>query len=232
MNHVIRYYSRYLGSWNRLIFHEYGLEDVQKKQLGGDVEFFRITRQDMDRLDQMLEDMDIPSEFTIEDALQRIQRGYRCYCVSDRDRIVGYLWFAVKRYWIPYCNATLHVRDHECYSFNVYVLKQYRGRNLFNRLKQFAFVDLKGDGFTRSIGSYFHWNAASRRANEKLGSSAIGAVDFGYAAGIPWRIVRTDGLELEFHDRWFSVFSHIVKRARNRRLPPVGAEASPRGGRR
>ena len=206
---------RYLFSKNRLIFCEFFLDKIKGWEKPNGIVFERFNTGEMELLDRTLQEMDFKSDFTLDDAIARFQKGYFFYVAKRQSRIIGYCWWAVKNHHIQYFHGSIKLRPNEIYCLNNYIDKAFRGLGLLNMLKAYAFCDLKNYGYTRDIVGYFSWNKAAKRANEKLGYSFIGSVTYGYVFTIRYLLNTVTTNKISFNRVPLSFWKKLSKKIRN-----------------
>jgi len=213
---LVKALTKYIFSSNEMLFHEFYLDKVKSWEAPKAITFERFSENEMTLLGEALLEMDFPSEFTLREANERLQNGYFLYVAKKGGKIIGFRWSGVNRCYIPYFNATIHLRRDETYGFNTYIHPAYRGMGILNALKEHSFRELRQFGYRRDIGGYFSWNRAIRKAHEKFGSQHIGSVKFGYICTIKYvfNSVRTN--KIVFHDGPLSLWRTIYKQSKIR----------------
>lgn len=211
----MKYYLKYILSYNRLIFHEYRLDDLIQQPKNENYFFDMLDTYNIHLINDILSKQEIKSEFDFSKAKARLQMGYYCFIVKYLDEIVGYFWIATNYYHIPYCNATVYLKDDEVIGLNAYILPTFRGLNLFNQLKKYALLYLYNRDFKKYIGMFFSWNKASKQANLKFGSNITGSIYFGYILLMKYQFTNIPNVHIVFHDNMFAFFSKAMNKITN-----------------
>ena len=55
--------------------------------------------------------MEFKSEFTINDAFTRLEKGYFCYVAKKNEDLIAYLWIATKDFRIPYFDGIIILKE-------------------------------------------------------------------------------------------------------------------------
>lgn len=220
LNQVCHNGAKFLYSANRMVFHEFRLDTLQEPTsgIGDDIFCEEFDEHDIDLLDAAIKQMDFPSEVSREGVLERLAGDYDLFVARNQNEIIGYLWIVYKHYKIPYFPCTLSLKPNEFFTINAYTRRDFRGRDIFSKLKHYAFSTLRGRKFERALGSYFSWNKASERANQKFGSHVIGHVTYGYVLTVRYWYSTVQDLELRFHESPFlfwKIVSKHIRRDRN-----------------
>lgn len=211
----LKYYRQFLFSKKCIVFHQYDFEDLQFiEEDSSGIYFSHFSDEDVNALSIAIEKMEFPAEFDLNETFERLKRGYKFYLAKSDNRIIGYVWVTIDNYLIPYCNAAITLGKTHCYTINGYVNNKYRGIGLFNRLKAYAFQDLKKNGYKKAIGSYFSWNKASEKMNQKFGSKIIGKIEYGYIGGLNYYSVskELEFLNIEFKEATLSFWKRLISR--------------------
>ena len=208
--------TKYIFSSREMVFCEFYVDRVKSCEVPKAITFERFSENEMTLQSEALLEMDFRPQFTLSETKEYLQNGYFLYVAKKGRKIIGLRWFGVNRCYIPYFNATIHLRPDETYGFNGYIHRAYRGMGIWNALRAHAFRELRQFGYRRDIGAYFSWDRAARRASEKLGSQHIGSVKFGYICTIKYvfNSVRTN--RIVFHDGPLSLWRKIYKQSKIR----------------
>ncbi len=196
----IKSLKEYTFSYNKMIFHEFLFKNLKVGCKNSDnIRFEQFDLDDIDVLSDEIDRMDFISEFTIPDTLERLKKGYFLFVAKRDRRIIGFLWLATGSYLIPYFDSTVYLEPNEVYSINGYVNKSFRGKNILNMIKAYAYDNLKKRGYYRAIGSYYTWNKASHRMNIKFGSVPLGYLIFGYVLSVRYLIGKVPSTKIITH---------------------------------
>ena len=210
-----RYYLYYIFSMEKLLFHETILNNIPKYDKCDQFNFGEIEISDIPKLELLIDKMDFRSELDGNDAIKRLEMGNKCYCTFFESEMIGYQWFAISSYWIPYCNATIYLKPNECYSFNSYIHKRFRGNKLHSKLKAFAFSHLRKEGYERCIGNVFDWNIASQKSNQRSGAKFIGKLIYGHIFLIKYQLITNKSIDLVLHDSCISTLVRLFAKLVN-----------------
>lgn len=197
---LIERMREYIFSYNKMIFHEFYLKNFKNSwENPYGVSFEQFDIKDLDKLSDTIANMDFASEFTIEDTIERIEKGYFLFVAKHDNRIIGLSWLATNQCPIPYFDAIIHLKPDEFFSMNAYVHKSFRGKSIFNLIRAYAYNTLKQKGYQRALGAYFTWNKASWRMNVKFGTVPIGYIAFGYFFTFRYLINRVASAKVTTH---------------------------------
>lgn len=117
--------------------------------------------------------------YDIAGAFERLDNGEYCLLCEDHGEIVGYIWFATNKKFIVELQAILYLAKNEVYSYNAYVRKSHRGRNILAAIRDIARLKLIERGYKREITARMDWNESSRKTIIKSGFEEIGNVTAG-----------------------------------------------------
>jgi len=105
---------------------------------------------------------------TVEQCVDRFQRGLLCYAVKDGSRIVAKMWCDLEEFNFPTCFRKLE--SHEAYLFNAYTDPTVRGHSLAPFMRQQCYAALRARGRDTFYSYTDYFNTASRRFKYKLGA--------------------------------------------------------------
>jgi len=100
-----------------------------------------------------------------------LNRGDVCLGVRFHNRIVAYTWYSLIA-----CDDELYpviMNDNEAYLYDMYVLKEYRGRNIAPILRYLNYELLGGIGRDTLYSLTLYSNSASLRFKRKLGAQPV-----------------------------------------------------------
>ena len=191
----------FIFSKGKYVFWEYYLKDLQRGwENPHGVTFERFNEADLQSLEKTLQKMNAKELFfDLDDVKKRLEDGHRFYVAKKDGDIIGFFWIATRFIRVPFFDATIYLNDKECLSLNALIMYDYRGRGIFNRLKAYAFHDLKNEGFQRVIGFYWHRNRASIRMNERFGTHLIGEVKHITLLSLAFRRQTFSSNKIVFH---------------------------------
>jgi hypothetical protein len=195
------------------VFHEFILDDLKhgwQNEVG--VSFERFQLKDIELLRKTIGNMEFESAFTVEEALVRINNDCFLFVAKKEGEIIGYYWLSSGEHPISYLDCTICMKRDEVYSFDGAIDKRYRGLNLFNGLKSYAFHDLRLRGYRRVVGSYFSWNKSSARMNAKFGSKVIGSLSYTDIMGIRFVVNNYKKNEIVFDSSFFYYWKRLYRK--------------------
>jgi len=187
MNDFCSKVLRHIYSRKTLIMYEYSMHKVASSSLAPvDGLVFRELRpgewqsvRDVLAV-QRAQDNVFPPAFDVAEAYERLHNGGYCFVCEEKGRIVGYTWFAAGEGYITEIQSTIRLQERQAYAYNAYVIKRYRGDNIFRDLLITGARALKLKGFTGGMAYTMEWNGASRAILSKVAFSEIGRVTVRY----------------------------------------------------
>lgn len=130
--------------------------------------------------------IDFKPPFDLDDARNRLKRGYMFFVIFFENEIVGWRWYAFKKVFCEDFRCNLKIRDDQAYGYNLFVNKDHRGKHLAARLI------ISGEPYLREIGVKsiwiinYDWNIPAQATVRKAGYRKIGY----------YRLVNILGLKL------------------------------------
>jgi GNAT superfamily N-acetyltransferase len=112
--------------------------------------------------------------FTIDTVDKRLNAGHMLFIAKSKGRIIGLYWVATNYIDNLKFPSSIHLNKDKAYTYNSYIVEEYRGKNINKGLKIFAFDILKQKGYKKVFAFIQNTNQSSLRANEKFGSRIIG----------------------------------------------------------
>lgn len=112
-----------------------------------------------------------------------LARGDHCVGAVVENRIVGYTWRTIQSANVDY-PIKMRFGKELYYRYKGFVLPEYRGKSIFNNIKQVAESKQLALGRTHAFGCIETHNYSSLRASEKHGDITIG-----YSAYIESRLI-------------------------------------------
>jgi hypothetical protein len=208
-------------SQGKYVFWEYYLKDHNrdwKNPFG--IYFERFNENDYEILEKTFKEMDAKERlFDLDETKRRIQNNHKFYVAKKNNDIIGSFWVIINHFRISFFNGTIYLKDNEGLSLNANIMKAYRGNGIYNRIKAYAFDDLKKAGYERMIGFYWHRNKAAIRMNERFGSQIIGEVKHYNLLTLIFRYHNLLIDKLVFHDGpllyWKLLYRKIKKILQN-----------------
>lgn len=104
--------------------------------------------------------------YTVEKFLEHLSFGRKCIGVKYKDEIVAFTWFDFKE-----CNFKpnkFKMKDNEVYSFSLFTMEPYRGKNIAPWLKIRSYEILKEMGIDTCYSIIEVFNSTSLRYCRKL----------------------------------------------------------------
>lgn len=219
--------QRHIFSRKTVIMYRYSMSDVASSEYeprnglvfrelsGGDYQAFESLL-----AAQKAKEAVFTPVFDILGAQERLRKGGYCFVCEDRGRIVGYTWFASREGYLMEVQATIKLRQGQAYAYNSYVMRDYRGGNIFGNLLIAGARVLCRRGFTGGVAAAMDWNAASRKTLSRVGFSEMGLLTVGYFLSFRYMINTCENLTLvseagpfEFYRKLFSKLTTVVSRA-------------------
>ena len=134
--------------------------------------------------------------YTPEDLQQRLDRHDRCYVALDEGKAATYVWQGVGEREI-YTGQRMWPGAGECFLYDGYTFKEYRGRRLLPGIMCRARKDLAAEGFRRILADIACDNTSSIRAVEAAGfyrhARITGHIFFGLLRCYRWKILAETG---------------------------------------
>lgn len=192
--------KKYLFSKYKRVFVDFIIEENLKLNKHVDFIFEKFHEKDMNLLKTSLLERDFISDFSINDVANRLNKGFFLYVVKKENRIIGYEWCAINKFYINYLGAHIILKKHEAYSIFHYIQQDFRGLGLANSLHLFSYNDLKRYGYDRVIGDYSPSNQTTIKAISKFKWNIIGDVTHGYIGTLNFLVNRVpkDKLTLDY----------------------------------
>ena len=103
-----------------------------------------------------------------------IDNGSLFFCAFNEDEIIGYLSMSSKP--VDHWSVNLNLKYLDIYEHDVFVLSDYRGRNVFQRIITEIVSILNEKGYNRVICTIPSNNYSSVNAHKKCGFERIGEV--------------------------------------------------------
>lgn len=118
---------------------------------------------------------------------------------KDND-IIGHVWLVVRRIRNPFFYGEVNLKHDEALILNANIKKEYRGKDIYNKLKAYVFHDLKKKGYKRVIGFYLDKNVASSKSNKRFGSKIIGKLKCFIILSLSIRYHNIPTVKIHFYD--------------------------------
>jgi hypothetical protein len=163
--------------------------------------------------------------FDVNESVERMNRGERCFFVKANGKMTNYVWFCPNDKYIPEIQCTLKLRPGEVYVYNAYAVPECRGKNFHVFVHNCSRSRMIKAGFTREIIARMGWNARADHVLKKLNARALGSVTVGFFLSFRYVIKNFDGFELIDEAGAFEFYKKLFRKIRNILKTPV-AEAS------
>jgi ribosomal protein S18 acetylase RimI-like enzyme len=146
------------------IFKE-GLSEIKEDKLNfSDYEIRFLDYKDITTLHN-LEGHDNP----VSAMLDRLRKGDKCLGLKNNGKIVGFTWSRFDQFAYP-SNFGFSLGPDEAYLYDMYVLKEYRGRNIAPLLRYSSYQELAKIGRTVLYSVSLIPNTPAIRFKKKLGA--------------------------------------------------------------
>lgn len=177
----------------------------------------RYQQEDALLLKEVIENMGIDLQFTMEEVDQRIKDGHIFYVAKKDRKIIGYCWYLVRKVEIQEFYATLYLKPDEVCPANSYIVPNFRGKNIRNYMRAYELDELKKNGYKRSLGYVYENNIAAMRMHQKYGSAQIGVVKLINILTFTYRYTNLRSYKIIFHGGPLIVWKRLYQRIRKRR---------------
>lgn len=98
-----------------------------------------------------------------------LENKSKCLGAFWNDRVIGYCWVHFRKYYFPFFDYYLKIKDKEAYIGPAFVDPEFRGKRLYGALMSRLFVNLKKNGCLLVYGSVWDTNIASIKGVKKIG---------------------------------------------------------------
>jgi hypothetical protein len=109
-----------------------------------------------------------------DEAIERLRHGMRSIVVWDGDRIVGCVWAATERAYIPYLNRDIVLGPREIYTFDAFTHPEFRRRGIATIRNGFLTPAYRQMGYARAAGIVAFENFTGIRSAEAAGYKRVG----------------------------------------------------------
>lgn len=201
----------------KYVFWEYYLKDLNRGwQNPYGYSFDRFHEKDYKVLDKTFKKMEDKEKFfDLHETQKRLQNNHLLYVAKNKEDIIGFVWVVKNYFDVTFFNGTIYLNDDEGLLLNANIMKEYRGKGIYNRLKAYAFDDLKKEGLKRTIGFYWHRNIPAIRMNERFGCQIIGEVKCINFLTLIFRYPTFYTNKIVFHDGPLKYWKSLYRKARN-----------------
>lgn len=170
--------------------------------------FSLLSRQDIPNLIKFHNDQCVEWNFvfTEPEVYDRLEKGHQCYIAKDKNLVVGMYWMGVDRVYSPDLCSTFIVPPDSAISYNAFVHKAYRGKNIFPLLRKMAFNEFYKKGYRNAYGYSLDTNNAVQKVANKFSYNFEGKIYYGCLFGYKYLIPKfAPGCKLEIRknfDPW------------------------------
>jgi ribosomal protein S18 acetylase RimI-like enzyme len=143
---------------------------------------------------------------------RRLAAGYRCLVSRSGVRIVGEMWLATGKVWLPKPERWIRLEPKDVYVYYASLIPELRGRNVGTARSRLLGERLRHEGYRRVLYSVSPHNRPARGLPAKLGAERLGTIGY----------VRIGPLERDFariRGRRFEWTRHESHSAKPLRLP-------------
>jgi GNAT superfamily N-acetyltransferase len=103
------------------------------------------------------------------EAEHRLAEGHRAILVCEGIRIVGCVWAATERAYVPYLNRDIILRPREMYTFDAFTHPDFRRRGVATLRNSFLSPEYRRQGYERAAGIVAFENHPGVRSAEAAG---------------------------------------------------------------
>ena len=207
--------SSIFGTFN-FIFFEFPLTNLNRGwENPYQVYSERYRNEDAHLLEEVINNMDIDRQFTMEEVDQRLKDGHIFYVAKKSGEIIGYCWYLVNKVNIQEFYATQYLKLDEVCSVNSYIRPEFRGKGIKNYMRAFEYNELEKKGYKRVSSFVFENNKASMRTHQKWGSVQIGIVKLINILTLTYRYTNLPPDTIEFHGDPFILWKRLFHRKKN-----------------
>lgn len=107
-------------------------------------------------------------------ASRRLNAGHRAILVCDSERIVGCVWAATGRAYVPYLDRDIVLGPHEVYTFDAYTHPDFRRRGVSKIRNLFLIPEYRRMGYDRAAAIVAFENRPGIRSAEAAGYRQVG----------------------------------------------------------
>lgn len=143
---------------------------------------------------------------------ERLSRGHECYLLKGREDVVGFIWTARGKIYLPYIRAFIYLPSNILFVENTNVAVPFRGRNLAPILKYHAFSENKKKGCDKMVSIINAKNIPSLRAAQKVGQRFSNFLTIYYILGVRL-VIQRHPYRLEFVEHFFARWESVMKKA-------------------
>jgi len=180
MKKEISQLEKFVFSKKIMAFYDYSYENLKEDfEFTNDVNYMSLTPEDLPKLQPLLEvqrmkETVFKPTFNIRDAAERLKQGEFCYACEEKKEIIAYHWVARNEKYIPEISSRILLRANEVYAYGAYVHPVQRGRNLNSKLVKYSHLELKKQGFCRTILARMIWNNSVEKSLKKAEMNYLG----------------------------------------------------------
>ncbi|MBI2877905.1 MAG: GNAT family N-acetyltransferase [Candidatus Tectomicrobia bacterium] len=115
-----------------------------------------------------------------------MERGDAACVAYWEGKIIAYCWVAFKEAEIGEIERTLLLREGECYLYDAYTLKEFRGRGLYPAILDYILRDVKGKGLCRALICALKSNRPSHLGIRRVGFHLFQVISCIRLLGLPF----------------------------------------------
>ena len=200
------------------LFYEYNLKDsMQCCQNSRDIFFERYKTANTNRLKMALDKNEGPQRFSMEDVDQRIKLGHFLYVAKKQNKIIGYVWYIINEFPIPFFSGTIYLKADEICAINAYIQKEFRGLGILNCMRAYVYNELKKKyGYKRVITFIDSDNHSAKRMHTKFGSIPIGTIEVYNILTLRFRVCTVKSSRIVFYESPLVYWKKLLKKICNR----------------
>lgn len=203
MNRIVRYAPVTAKYHHNSILFRKTVDVPEIPVISAGYEFRPATREDLDFI------MNHPEALMRDVYAKRLERGDRCYCLSNGKEIVSYNWVAFSLCCVL-CGFDRGVEffplsKEQAFTYDFYTYKARRGGGLGSAAKQILVSTLAGQGIREVYTLVMPYSTASLKIHLRLGYEPMGMV-YGYRI-LGWsRTYYGKAGEKKWLDAWIDNF--------------------------
>ena len=137
-----------------------------------------INSDDTKKLEDAINRMDSKPTFDVDEAKRRLSRGFCFITLQCSGKMIGWSWAGVNRVYFQDLNSYIDLKQGTAFSYNTYIQKNYRGKQLNHIVFTEKQYQLKKDGYDKIWGLIHKWNHTSTNSLLKMNWKIIGDYNF------------------------------------------------------
>jgi hypothetical protein len=222
IDHLIKWTSKRLKflffSKITFLFYEYNLNDLMPScHNSHDIFFERYSTANANLLKMAIDKADGPQRFSMKDVDQRINQGHYLYVAKKYNKIIGYVWYVINEFRIPFFSGTIYLKADEICALNAFIQKEFRGLGILNSMRRYVYNELKKKyGYSRVITFIDSDNHSAKRMHTKFESIPIGIIEVYNILTLRFRFCTVKSNKIVFYETplvyWKKLFKKICNR--------------------